>query len=1174
MQLNTYRLSGRITKWTFHVIPVLILLCALLVHQPVAAQEKRTVNINNMQAEKAFHQLSSIYKVRFFYSGSTINTSQVISIPTGKMSLEEILQYLADHYQFSFKRNNNMISVTARKTVTPLQPGTEKVIQGRVGLFEGNDVIYVPGVTIREAGHQSVAVTDDRGNFSIKLHTEPGTLLISYLGYETTEVETGSHSQVNVTLKQALQSIREVVVSTGYQTMAKKNTTGAYTSITEKEIERRSSQSLNGVLEGAIPGLTLSPTYTGIASNRTPGATSIQIRGGSSLQSDRTSPLIIVDGFQVNQLPQNMNDVASIDVLKDAAAAAIWGAAASNGVIVITTKRGKEGHLRVNYTANTYFTQRPDFSKLGRASSADMVDYDKELYDKGFIMPQIYTNTKSGYSPSYDLLLKLDAGTITAAEYSRQADSLGRMSNKDQVNDLLLQTGVRSNHYLSLAGGGKGYRFLVSGSYDYDKGTMIGSKSDNTQLNTRSDFDLSKNFQVSADINAAFTNNYQSAVSTYDIVELPSYQLLTGTTGNYLYDYTDFNHASNDDLIKKGYYNFGRNLLEDARLANNNAKTMALRTKVSANWKIAKGLSLNGTFLYDRSKTSNKNERDSNSTYVRNTLNQYATLVNNTANFNLPKGDILDQSEYTYSNWAVRTQLNYTNTFKGKHFINILAGIELKKFITEGATARHYGYNDQLLSWQTVDQKTLAKGGLRWWDNSSVPIFDATSYDVFSFRDDRHASYYGTAAYTYNEKYTFTGSYRIDQSNLFGTDPKYRSNPLWSIGGAWDIAKEDFINIPAVSMLKLRATVGLTGNFDKTTTPLLTATQRYQVNLNDFALRVSNYNPKLRWERTRTFNVGMDLGLLRNRFQVTVDAYNKFGYDLFGTQLLDPTVGFTSMKVNAAKMRNTGVELALRGNIIETGDFRWESRLNFGYNKNKILANRMSESNPTINRVSGSSPYVEGYSRESIWSYKWAGLDGSGNPLVYGDKGEKVKVPVLSSLEYSGVYRAPYVGGFTNIFYYHDLFLSMFATYNFGNVMRREMPTMNGYAGASNLNYQIADRWRQPGDELKTDIPSITQSSSAADFYDGRDRAAIYSSNSIMPGDYIRLREVQLGYSLPSRLIKNTVFRGVQVIAQMNNVALWTKNKYGLDPDAVDPLTGGYSLPLPRITTLTVRVDL
>ncbi|MBV7529626.1 SusC/RagA family TonB-linked outer membrane protein [Chitinophaga sp. sic0106] len=1173
MHLIKCRLSEKITKRTFHAIPVLILLGSLLLQQPAAAQEKRTVNIVGVQADKAFNQLGALYKVRFFYSGSTINTGQAISIPTGKMSLEEILQYLADHYKFSFKRNNNMISVTAKKEVTPVQPGAEKVIQGRVGLFEGNDVLYLPGVTIREQGHQTVAVTDDRGNFSMKLHTEPATLLISYIGYESTEVETGSRSQVNVTLKQALQSIREVVISSGYQTMAKKNTTGAYASITEKEIERRSSQSLNGVLEGAVPGLTLSPTYTGIAANRQPGATSIQIRGGSSLQSDRTSPLIIVDGFQVNQLPQNMNDVATIDVLKDAAAAAIWGAAASNGVIVITTKRGKEGNLRVNYTANTYFTQRPDFSKLGRASSADMVKYNKELYDKEFITPNMFLNSKYGYTPSYDLLLQLDAGTITAEEYSRQADSLGGISNNSQINDLLQQTGVRTNHYLSLAGGGKGYRFMVSGSYDYDKGTMIGSKSDNTQLNTRSDFDLSKNFQVSADINAVFSNSKQSAVSTYDIVDLAPYQLLTGANGEYLYDYTDFNHVSNDDLVKKGYYNFGRNLLEDARLANNNTKTMALRTRVNANWKIAKGLSLNGTFMYDRSKNSTKNERDSNSTYVRNALNQYATLVNNAASFNLPKGDILDQSENTLSNWAIRTQLNYTNTFKGKHFVNVLAGIELKKFITEGSSARHYGYNDQMLSWQTVDQKTLAKGGLRWWDNSGIPVFDATSYDVFSYRDDRHASYYGTAAYTYDEKYTFTGSYRVDQSNLFGTDPKYRSSPLWSIGGAWDVAKEDFMNIPAVSMLKLRATVGLTGNFDKTTTPLLTASQRYQVNLNDFALRVANYNPKLRWERTRTFNLGVDLGLLRNRFQVTIDAYNKYGYDLFGTQVLDPTVGFASMKINAAKMRNTGLELALRGNVIESADFRWESRLNFGYNKNKILTNRMADSNPALNRVSGSSQYVEGYSRESLWSYKWAGLDPvSGDPLVYGDKGAKVKVPVLSSLEYSGVYRAPYVGGFTNIFYYHDLFLSVFATYNFGNVLRREMPTMNGYAGAANLNYQIADRWKVPGDELKTDIPSV--SASPVDFYDGRDRAAIYSSNSIMPGDYIRLREVQLGYSLPSRLIKNTVFRNVQVIAQMNNVALWTKNKYGLDPDAVDPITGGYSLPVPRITTLTVRVDL
>jgi hypothetical protein len=174
----------------------------------------------------------------------------------------------------------------------------------------------------------------------------------------------------------------------------------------------------------------------------------------------------------------------------------------------------------------------------------------------------------------------------------------------------------------------------------------------------------------------------------------------------------------------------------------------------------------------------------------------------------------------------------------------------------------------------------------------------------------------------------------------------------------------------------------------------------------------------------------------------------------------------------------------------------------------------------------------------------------------------------------SGSYRAPLSGGFTNIVSYKGIFASIFATFNFGNVLRREMPSMYGYEFGNNQNYQIRDRWRKPGDELRTDIAAITPSFDPSDFYDGRERVMQYSSNSIMPGDYIRLREVQLGYNLPASLLRGSVFKAVNFIAQMNNIALWKKNKYGIDPEAIDPVFGTYYLPAPRITTFTIRVEL
>jgi TonB-linked SusC/RagA family outer membrane protein len=1169
------RLTARITGRHSHAFFVMMVLVFSLALMPAIAQVKKTVTLDKVPAEKVFQTLSSLYKVRFFYAGSSVNKDARISIPAGERSLEEVLQYLTANYHFAFRRNDNMISVSSihADATTPAQ--TERSVRGRVGLYDGDAIVYNAGVTIREQGSSNAAITDDKGYFSLKLKTAEAQLSISCVGYASSEVEAGDKTMINVTLKPSLHDIPEVVISTGYQSLARKNTTGAYSRITTQEIERRGSQSLTGLLEGSIPGLTLATGYSGNIKDRQQGGIDIQVRGGGALQTDRNAPLIVVDGFPVNQLPDNMNDVEKIDVLKDAAASAIWGAKASNGVIVVTTKRGKEGKIKINYAANLYFTSRPDFSALGRANSADLVDYDKELYDKGFVIPESFEGRANGYSPSFDLLFQLNEGQITEQEYKRKQDSLGSISNRSQIHDLLTRTGVRQNHYLSVSGGGKGYRFIVSGSYDNGQSVYIGDKSQSVQLNTRGDFEVTRNLRFNVDMNAVFQDMKTVPGISRDIQQLAPYQLLLDANGKYLYDYATFNKAENDRLVGLGYLDNGRNLLEDARLSNNRSKNFGVRTNVGGEWKIVKGLTLNAGFLYDRMKQSGKDIVSQQAYSNRNFIDQFVTVgTDGKLVFNLPKGDRLNQAENSNNRWALRSQLNYTNLFEGKHFVNLAAGVEVKKTVTDGFNTTKFGYNDALQSWQAIDQKMLVNNNLRWWNNNKIPVYDATTKDYFNYVDEREKSYYGTAAYTYDDRYTVTGSYRVDQSNLFGTDPKYRRTPLWSVGGAWDMAREQFFHIDNISMLKLRGSVGLTGNVDRSTTPLLVANRSLMAQVNEFYGRVNSYNPKLRWERTRSVNLGVDLAMFDGRLQVTVDAYQKNGFDLLGTTVLDPTVGFTSMKINAAAMTNKGIDLTIQGDIIATRQFKWNSRLSAGYNKNIITDNKAPDGSPELNRVSGTTQYVEGYAREALWSYKWAGLDERGNPQVYGDKGEKVKKAQFSSLVNSGTYRAPFSGGFTNIFTYRQFFVSTLATFNFGNVLRREMPDMYGYSFSTSQNYQIANRWRKPGDEAKTDIAAITPSFDPVDFYDGRERVMQYSSNSVIPGDYIRLREVQLGYNFPASLLKGSVVRGLHIIGQMNNVALWKKNKYGIDPEAIDPVNGAYYLPEPKVTTITIRVEL
>jgi hypothetical protein len=393
------------------------------------------------------------------------------------------------------------------------------------------------------------------------------------------------------------------------------------------------------------------------------------------------------------------------------------------------------------------------------------------------------------------------------------------------------------------------------------------------------------------------------------------------------------------------------------------------------------------------------------------------------------------------------------------------------------------------------------------------------------------------------------------------------------VGGAWNINKEKFFQSEVINTFKLRISYGLAGNVNNTSTPFLVASKTYQAGTNDYRARQVSYNPKLRWERTRTLNLGTDLAFLKNRFQVSLDYYRKEGSDLLGTVVLDPTVGFASAAINAASMTNQGVELALQATVIDGADFKWNSQLNFGYNTNKVTSNRVADGSPVINRVTGTVQYVEGYARETLWSYNSAGLDNRGNPLVYDEKGNKVKVPVFGSLVSSGSYRPRYTGGFSNTFRYKGVFANVFLVYNFGHVFRREMPTMNPYNFANALNDQVSKRWMKPGDEATTIIAAMP-TTSQDDYYDGRERAIQYGSNSVLPGGFVRLREVQLGYSLPTGVLHHTPFKNISVIAQMNNLAFWAQNKYRIDPEAVDPISGLYYLPAPRTQTITLKVDL
>ncbi|MEQ7798952.1 SusC/RagA family TonB-linked outer membrane protein [Pedobacter sp. ASV1-7] len=1143
----------------------LIFICTLPV-SAFAQSGKFTISEKQITVRELFRIMKEQQKgLDFFYSNDEFNAAKKIDINVSNATLDELMKIiLANKYTYELIDNHLVIkpkAVNNLKTQRDIDP------HNIGGVVTDKDGRGIPGVVVKARLSKVVTTTDINGRYIIHVH-DNDVLEFSYVGFQKQEVNVKGQAKLDVLLKEDVGFLNEVVV-TGYQTLQRKNTTGSFATLTESEIGQRNNVTLDRLLEGTVPGLSV---YKGVN-----GQNDLQIRGGSSLRAG-TQPLFIVDGF-VSTIYPDINEIANVTVLKDASAAAVWGSQAANGVIVITTKKGKQGKLQVNYSGNTRITNKPDYNALRRADAASVIDYQKEQYDKFYIMAPIFDGNKGGYSESIGIFNDYDRKDITLAERDERLGKLAGLSNRDQIDNLLLRPSVNQSHFLSFSGGSDKVQYFLSGNYQSDKSGFKGNNSDAVTINSRNSYAVTNFLTLRTDLSAIYSGGKSgySGIESATRALLP-YQMLLDQDGNYVYDYSNFNIVENKRLTGLGYLDNGFNLLEENRIANNKMSGWGLKTRVGADWKILDGLSLSNDFIYEKTTRENRTLNNKNGYYVRNLVN-YMTSVDNNNKLvqNIPYGDILDMGNSNYTNYAFRNQLNYSKKINNKHFINVIGGFDLRKTTSQSNQLRYLGYNDDLLSSLNINSISLAGDGIKWWDGD-IHKYNTDSYTNLNFLDTREYSFYSTLAYTFDERYTFTGSYRTDHSNLFGADPKFKKTPLWSIGGKWNISNESFFKSDLFSNLGLRVTYGLTGNFDRNnnSTTYLVARRFLNTVINDYVARIdSPPNPKLRWERSRTFNLGADIGVLRDRISMSMDYYRKYSYDLLGDQDLDPTVGLTKAYVNAANMVNRGVELGLKAEVIRMNNFSWNSNLTLGFNKNKVTHNRIKDSSPAINRPKGVVQFLEGYERESVWSYKWAGLDNEGRPQVYDGAGNKVYIPVEGSLEYSGTARPKLTGGWSNTFRYKGFDAMAFVVFNYGHVVRREMPEMYGFDWSGAYNDQISKRWRKPGDELITDIPALPDMQYLSDDYT---RAGTLSSNSIINASFVRLREVQLGYSFNANLLKSTPFKSIRVVAQMNNLYLFKKNKFGIDPEAViasrstESTASIYALPEPVTTTFGINL--
>lgn len=1151
-------------------IACLMLSTLLTCHAPQAfATTSEPVKEQTVSA--ALNYVKSKWGYSIWYNVSDVNLNRKVSVDYAKgKSINSILNEILAGQNLVCQIKGKAIVIKKKENANGNAKATAQTIIGKVTETGSNEPIV--GCIIKVKGKKNMAITDINGNYSI--NAAPGDeLVFSCLQYDSVTKKVSHSSVVNINMTNTSIDLGDVVV-TGYQTMKKFNMTGAVNVISKEQIDLRSTNSLESVLEGAVPGLTVyNDEY--------------RIRGGASLNAGN-SPLFIVDNFEVEQMPTNMDQIETITVLKDAAATAIWGSRAANGVIIVTTKKGKQEAPRISYSGNFRVNAKPDYDDLHRASSADIVNYDRDAFMGGYYYPGFFDYGTNGYSLSQEILkdyLADDVSTIpatTLAEMNSRLDALAQRSNKKQIEDNLLRNAFKQNHMVSISGGGERVNYFLSGSYTGSNSSYKqGDQNNLFEINSRISYKLLDNLTLRTNIYSAFANNKNGYTSlSSDIYNMYPFQMLLDESGNRIYDYSSFNHAFSDSMVKDyGYYSQGKNLLEEVDLANNKTKTNDYKVAFGLDYRVWDGITLSADYQYEKYQSTINQVRSKKSYYGRNQINYMAVPNDNGGlTYNLPNGDIYDHSQSNADAWVMKLGATLNKNFgaNGEHYVNAVAGFEMRSRHSYSDKYRKLGYDGQTLSWQPIDQVAL-KDGVTWW-NGDTHRYYADNYDGFGDVENKELSYFLSATYTYDNRYTGSASLRFDESNLFGVSHKYRRNPIYAFGASWNIKNEKFFHFDPITTLLLRASFGLTGNFDRSgaTTPVMVGRKTYLPAINDYVVRLTTPpNPKLRWERNRSVNLSLDFGVW-NRINGTLTYYNNYCYDLLGNTLVDPTNGYESATINAADMRNHGWELELSGDVIKTKDFDWNLRWIFSYNKNKITKNNTQESSPEINRVTGTTKFIEGYAREAVWSYRWAGLDENGEPMVYKKNGEKtydISELGAEDLVYSGTYQPKYNGSLTSSMRYKNFTLNLMFTYNFGHVFRAEYPSMNPYETSPDLSDKIANRWMKSGDEAYTDIACLPTMENlwAHTYY--RNYPIQYSSNSIRKGDMIRLREILLNYEFPKSLLRGTFVKRLSLTAQMNNVWLWTANKEGYDPEALDPLTGSLTLPAPFSFTAGVKIE-
>ena len=1077
----------------------------------------------------------------------------------------------------------------------------------------------LPAASIAVMNNKKIARganTNLYGEFTIEANLKNGDneLVVSYIGKKTVKVKLTPDvikKPIEVVLKTDETMLADVtIVEDGYNRLPRKDMVGAFTTVKADDIMMPAYQSIDQMLQGKVAGMSVVNT-----SARVGASPKITIRGTSTILGN-SDPLWVVDGvIQEDPLSIDMSsaitsdmrelignqiswlnpqDIDNITVLKDASATAIYGSKASNGVIVVTTKKGTPGRVSVNYNTNVSVRERPTYDMYDFMNSYERIQFSKEAYEAGVRyqsepLPQIYT---------YEgLMAMFNKRMITEDEFSRYLQRLETV-NTDWF-DLLTRNSVSQSHNLSISGGTDKYTYNASIGYQNNKGYEVGNENDQITARLSINSNINEKLSINAQLNGsvrdadgygAGVNPYTYAMNTSRAIpafeengdrafysKYYTYQYNTLLGGKNQYSYNIFNEMENSFSFNRG--------------TNFNAS-------INVSYKILKWLTYQGTA--SMSVTNNKSESyaGEKTSRVEQLYRGYAygTEKAGSDRFNaalMPYGGVLNQANSQGVSYSTSHRLQFSKEFNEDHRLNAMLGMEIRssESTSEGNTV--WGYvpeRGSILVSPTLPENfkpigsdvTIGWGALAQLYNGAWNKMSTTT---------NYMSFFATVAYAFKNRYVVNVNVRSDASNRFGQDVNKQFDPTWSFGASWKIAQEPFMmeHVHWLDQLNLRASYGIQGNVVNTLSPEMIV--RYQGLLqsyNEYYLSISSLpNKQLKWERTKSLNLGLDLAL----FGITMNfEYYRRNSNAIIRQDIAQEYGMSTMPLNGGLISNSGLEVTLNFTPIRTNDIAWTIGVNAGKNWNESSSDDRTAKADELTHtdfLNGSSdrPLKKGYPLSAFWSYKFTGLNGTnGYPTfkdaTYDDVDGNGSVDPTTFLVYSGQSEPDFSGGFNTRLRWKNFNIGMDFAVALGAKKRLPNPYSTFTYGKmpdifSNLSKELNDRWKQPGDEAHTNIPGLY--TSVRDLYNLNLPNGLYdniysmwaqSDVRVASASFLRCTQLSLSYTLPRTLCQKIGLSRIQLSANINNLFVIASDDWkGYDPEL------GYSIQ-PRIYSVGLSLGL